>query len=249
GEAAGGGSLLPAAVAGCVAAAGADLNPLRQRALLRAAAYGRPFCPPSFPKQLMYGVACRLRVLAAVRDPRVGLPLTMAQLEVLGLPVLVARLISYRQWLLAYRIAGVLRNIPGGGTAGPGAGGAGGAAGLGLPATPGSTTPTTTTTTTSASAPPLLGQEAVLLQWACAKISSASIAGGGAAAAAPRLDDGSLKDAIVSRLKGCPGVRFAPLAAHALSVGRRRLALRLLEEERSAAAQVPLLLGLALGGG
>ncbi|GIL65102.1 hypothetical protein Vafri_18928 [Volvox africanus] len=105
---------LSAAVATCIQAAGHDLNPVRQRALMRAAAYGRPFCPPDFPRQLMYGVACRLRILNAARDPRVGLPLTMTQLEALSLPVLVARLISYRQWLLAYRVAEVLKNIPGG---------------------------------------------------------------------------------------------------------------------------------------
>lgn len=74
-----------------ITAASHDLSPLRQRSLMRAAAYGRPFCPPEFPRQLMYGTACRLRVLNAVRDARVGLPLTMSQLEALSLPVLVAR--------------------------------------------------------------------------------------------------------------------------------------------------------------
>ncbi|GIL84671.1 hypothetical protein Vretifemale_13276, partial [Volvox reticuliferus] len=118
-------SSLPAAVSTCIQAAGHDLNPVRQRALLRAAAYGRPFCPPDFPRQLMYGVACRLRILNAVRDPRVGLPLTMTQLEALSLPVLVARLISYRQWLLAYRIAEVLKNVPGGLAVAGGGGGGG----------------------------------------------------------------------------------------------------------------------------
>lgn len=39
----------------------------------------------------MYGTACRLRVLNAVRDPQVGLPLTATQLEALSLPVVVAR--------------------------------------------------------------------------------------------------------------------------------------------------------------
>ena len=87
----GGRDELPAAVRTCVEAAGHDLSPPRQRALMRAAAYGRPFCLPSFPRQLMYGTACRLRILNAVRDAGVGLPLTMVQLEALSLPVVVAR--------------------------------------------------------------------------------------------------------------------------------------------------------------
>ncbi|KAG2491741.1 hypothetical protein HYH03_009904 [Edaphochlamys debaryana] len=228
----GGPACLAAAVAACATAAGHDLAPPRQRALMRAAAFGRPFCGPSFPRQLMYGTACRLRILNALRDPRVGLPLTAAQLEALSLPVLVARLIAYRQWLLAYRIAGALRHVPGG--AGPpgGAAAASAASGPAGPGGPGAAGP---------GGPGTVGPEAVLLQWACAKISAASA--GGAA-----VDDERLKDSIVAKLKGCPGVRYAPLAAHALSVGRKRLALRLLEEERSAALQVPLLLKLATGG-
>ncbi|GIL65103.1 hypothetical protein Vafri_18928 [Volvox africanus] len=226
---------LSAAVATCIQAAGHDLNPVRQRALMRAAAYGRPFCPPDFPRQLMYGVACRLRILNAARDPRVGLPLTMTQLEALSLPVLVARLISYRQWLLAYRVAEVLKNIPGGlaVAVGGGGGSGGGAATAAASAASGGGD--------GAATGPPMGQEQVLVQWACAKISAASAASGSP------VDDEQLKDAIVAKLKCCPSVRYAPLAAHALAVGRRRLALRLLEEERSAAQQVPLLLSLAVG--
>ncbi|KAG2424052.1 hypothetical protein HYH02_015233 [Chlamydomonas schloesseri] len=214
----GGSTALAAAVATAITAAGHDLSPLRQRSLMRAAAYGRPFCPPDFPRQLMYGTACRLRVLNAVRDARVGLPLTMSQLEALSLPVLVARLMSYRQWLLAYRIAGALRNIPGAQQ---------------QPLRPGAHSTANPTA-------PAMGQDQVLMQWACAKISAASSGGS-------QVDDAQLKDSIVAKLKGCPSVRYAPLAAHALVVGRRRLALRLLDEERSPAQQVPLLLSLALG--
>lgn len=46
------------------------------------------------------------------------------------------------------------------------------------------------------------------------------------------------------KLRGCPGMRFAPLAAHAQAVGRRRLALMLLEEESSCALQVGGCLGI-----
>jgi hypothetical protein len=58
---------------------------------MRAAAFGRPFLPPSFPPLLMREAARKLRVLNAARDPAVGVPLTMPQLDALTLPVLVSR--------------------------------------------------------------------------------------------------------------------------------------------------------------
>ncbi|GBF95901.1 hypothetical protein Rsub_08492 [Raphidocelis subcapitata] len=96
------------AVRACIEAAGLDLSPPRQRALLRAAAFGRPFAGPNFPPLALRGAARVLRVLNAVRDPAVGVPLTAAQLEALTLPVLVSRLVSLRHHLLAYRIAEML---------------------------------------------------------------------------------------------------------------------------------------------
>eukprot|EP00198_Chlamydomonas_reinhardtii_P010037 XP_001699374.1 VPS16-like protein [Chlamydomonas reinhardtii] len=172
----GGPTALAAAVATTITAASHDLSPLRQRSLMRAAAYGRPFCPPEFPRQLMYGTACRLRVLNAVRDARVGLPLTMSQLEALSLPVLVARLMSYRQWLLAYRIAGVLRNIPGAQQP-PLRQGTGANTALGP-------------------RPPPMGQDQVLMQWACAKISAAS-------GSSSQVDDAHLKDNTLAEATSC----------------------------------------------
>lgn len=58
---------------------------------MRAAVYGRAFCPPSFPAATLHGVVLRLRLLNALRDTRVGMPLTYMQLEALSLPVVVAR--------------------------------------------------------------------------------------------------------------------------------------------------------------
>lgn len=80
------------------------------------------------------------------------------------------RLIAYRQWLLAYRIAGVLKNIPG--AAPPtNAAASGGAAGTAL--------------APAAVAASVISQDAVLVQWACAKIS--------ASVAAAAMDDAQLK--------------------------------------------------------
>lgn len=62
----------------------------RQRALLRAAVFGRAFARRVDPG-LLHGLAVRLRVLNALRQPDVGMPLTMPQLEALSMPVVVNR--------------------------------------------------------------------------------------------------------------------------------------------------------------
>ena len=80
--------------------AGLDLNPERQKALLRSACFGAAFCPhpavtddatptPSSPS--LHAMCCKLRVLNALREARPGMPLTLAQLEALTLPGVVAR--------------------------------------------------------------------------------------------------------------------------------------------------------------
>lgn len=81
-------------------------------------------------------------------------------------------------------------------------------------------------------------QERVLLQWAAAKISAPS---------SSSLSDSELKEQIATKLRECPGCHYAPLAGHAQAIGRRTLALKLLEEETSCSLQVPLLLSLSVG--
>lgn len=85
------------------------------------------------------------------------------------------RLMSYRQWLLAYRIAGVLRNIPGAQQP-PLRQGTGANTALGP-------------------RPPPMGQDQVLMQWACAKISAAS-------GSSSQVDDAHLKVSTRARSKG-----------------------------------------------
>lgn len=181
---------LDEAVVACATAAGLDLSVLRQRALLRAAVFGRAFAS-HVPRDLLRSVAVKLRLLNALREPDVGLPLTMPQLDALSLPVVVSRLVLARRHLMAYRVAEAL----------------GGA-----------------------------GKEEVLLHWAAAKIS-----------ASPSVADGALKEALSAKISLMDRPKYAPLAAHAQSVGRRSLAIKLLEEEPSAAQQVPLLISLAKG--
>lgn len=63
---------------------------VRQRALLHAAVFGRAFAA-DVPRDLLRSVALKLRLLNALREPDVGMPLTMPQLEALSLPVVVSR--------------------------------------------------------------------------------------------------------------------------------------------------------------
>eukprot|EP00775_Hariotina_reticulata_P009376 gene9376-9539_t len=179
---------LQAAVEACATAAGLELSVPRQRALLRAAVFGRAFAL-DVPADLLHQLAIKMRILNALREPDVGLPLSMPQLEALSLPVVISRLVLYRQYLLAYRIAELL----------------GGA-----------------------------GRDEVLLHWAAAKIS-----------ANPNMPDGALREAIAAKMSKLDRPKYAALAAHAQSIGRRSLAIKLLEEEPSAAQQVPLLISLA----
>jgi hypothetical protein len=72
--------------------AAADMNIARQKALLRAAAFGHAFCPAtSIPPYLTHDTAHKLRLLNVLRSPEIGLPLTAAQLGVLGLPAVIGR--------------------------------------------------------------------------------------------------------------------------------------------------------------
>lgn len=75
--------------------AGLDLSVVRQRALLRAAVFGRAFAA-DVPRDLLRSTALKLRLLNALREPDVGLPLTMPQLEALSLPVVVSRWVGGR---------------------------------------------------------------------------------------------------------------------------------------------------------
>ncbi|KAF8057673.1 VCL1 [Scenedesmus sp. PABB004] len=227
------GPALPQAVEACAAGAGLELVVPRQRALLRAAVFGRAFAP-SVPPGLLRETALKLRVLNALREPKVGLPLTMPQLEALTLPVVVGRLVALRQHLLAYRIAEAL------GT--------------------GQQEVLLAWACAKISASPTL-QDGPLKEAVAAKMGRlprpryaplAAHAQARRAAAAARCAPGRARLRGRSRLR--PRARAAAVAtttasaAAAQALGRRSLAIKLLEEEPSPAAQVPLLLSLARTG-
>ncbi|KAK9786074.1 hypothetical protein WJX73_008313 [Symbiochloris irregularis] len=97
---------LPEAVMNCIAAAGADMDPARQAALLKAAVYGRAFCgAEAVGKLALRDAAMSLRVLNALRSPEVGVPLTNRQLEALTVEGAVQRLVAMHHHFLALKMA------------------------------------------------------------------------------------------------------------------------------------------------
>ncbi|KAJ0053471.1 hypothetical protein Pint_01395 [Pistacia integerrima] len=97
-------SSLPEAVEACIDAAGHEFDTSRQRTLLRAASYGQAFCS-NFQRDHIQEMCKILRVLNAVRDPEIGIPLSIQQYKLLTAPVLIGRLINAHRHLLALRIS------------------------------------------------------------------------------------------------------------------------------------------------
>ncbi|XP_044503267.1 protein VACUOLELESS1 isoform X1 [Mangifera indica] len=97
-------SSLPEAVEACIDAAGHEFDTSRQRTLLRAASYGQAFCS-NFQRDHIQEMCKILRVLNAVRDPEIGIPLSIQQYKLLTASVLIGRLINAHHHLLALRIS------------------------------------------------------------------------------------------------------------------------------------------------
>ena len=77
-----------------------ELRPASQKRLLRAAAFGKVYVPKDVDKHLLPATCARLRVLNAIREPRVGVPATWDQLEALGMPALLRQLLARHEHLL-----------------------------------------------------------------------------------------------------------------------------------------------------
>uniref|UniRef100_A0A3B5MQQ9 Vacuolar protein sorting-associated protein 16 homolog n=1 Tax=Xiphophorus couchianus TaxID=32473 RepID=A0A3B5MQQ9_9TELE len=89
-------NVLGDAVRQCVEAAAHEYDPDTQKALMRAASFGKCFLTEFSPDQFV--TTCReLRVLNAVRESSVGMPLTHTQFKQMTLQVLIDRLV-YRQF-------------------------------------------------------------------------------------------------------------------------------------------------------
>ncbi|KQK84786.1 hypothetical protein AAES_45387 [Amazona aestiva] len=83
--------LLPEAVSQCIEAAGHEHEPDTQKALLRAASFGKCFLD-KFPPESFVRMCQDLRVLNAIRDYQIGIPLTFTQ---------------YPAWAGAHRLGGL----------------------------------------------------------------------------------------------------------------------------------------------
>uniref|UniRef100_UPI00358E0183 vacuolar protein sorting-associated protein 16 homolog isoform X2 n=1 Tax=Myxine glutinosa TaxID=7769 RepID=UPI00358E0183 len=95
------------AVEQCITTAAYEYEPTTQKALLRAASFGKCFLQAYRPENFVE--MCRtLRLLNALRDYTVGLPLSYTQLQQLTVTVLVDRLVQRRMFPLAIRVCELL---------------------------------------------------------------------------------------------------------------------------------------------
>jgi hypothetical protein len=102
---------LPTAVRNCLSAALHEFNPQLQRSLLKAASYGKSFCEEFNHEEFIK--ACKIiRIMNAVWNPDIGIPITFEQYERLTADMLIERLFNRYQHLLAYRICNYLQIKP-----------------------------------------------------------------------------------------------------------------------------------------
>lgn len=101
-------NLLGEAVRQCVEAAGHEHEPETQKSLLRAASFGKCFLS-NFPPEPFVNMCRDLRVLNAVRDYTVGIPLTQAQFKQITVQVLIDRLVYRKLYPLAIEICRYLK--------------------------------------------------------------------------------------------------------------------------------------------
>lgn len=96
------------AVQQCIEAAGHEHQPDMQKSLLRAASFGKCFLD-RFPPDSFVHMCQDLRVLNAIRDYHIGIPLTYTQYKQLTIQVLLDRLVLRRLYPLAIQICEYLR--------------------------------------------------------------------------------------------------------------------------------------------
>ncbi|XP_017785891.1 PREDICTED: vacuolar protein sorting-associated protein 16 homolog [Nicrophorus vespilloides] len=96
------------AVEQCIEAAGYEFDTEVQKMLIRAAQFGKCFVSSIDSDE--YVEMCRLlRVLNAVRDPRIGIPMTKTEYDCLSRGKLLDRLVTRGQYFLAIQIAKYLK--------------------------------------------------------------------------------------------------------------------------------------------
>ncbi|KAJ6237379.1 vacuolar protein sorting vps16 [Anaeramoeba flamelloides] len=97
------GNELGNAIEDCILAAGNESDPMDQQKLLKAASLGKAYDHQyEYPK---FAEMCRdLRILNAVRDFEVGIPITYNQFMRFGIEPLILRLVNYLHHFLAFKI-------------------------------------------------------------------------------------------------------------------------------------------------
>ncbi|PRP78635.1 hypothetical protein PROFUN_13509 [Planoprotostelium fungivorum] len=93
------------AVEECLRAAANETSPYLQEPLLTASAYGKTFLDSTFDSTKFTDMCKTIRILNAINDNSVGMPITFVQYEQLGLPNIINRLVERHQHLLALRIS------------------------------------------------------------------------------------------------------------------------------------------------
>jgi vacuolar protein sorting-associated protein 16 len=95
---------LPEAVDTCIRAAGHEFNIHLQKELLKAASFGKSVLD-LYSSDEFVEMSEKLRVLNAVRDFRIGLPMSYEQYSRLGPEWLISRLVNRHEYLLAIKIS------------------------------------------------------------------------------------------------------------------------------------------------
>uniref|UniRef100_A0A4W3IMZ5 Vacuolar protein sorting-associated protein 16 homolog n=1 Tax=Callorhinchus milii TaxID=7868 RepID=A0A4W3IMZ5_CALMI len=96
-------NLLFEAVQQCIEAAGHEYEPEMQKTLLRAASFGKCFIS-NFPPDMFVRMSRDLRVLNAIRDSTIGIPLSYPQYQQITMEVLIDRLVLRRLYPLSIKI-------------------------------------------------------------------------------------------------------------------------------------------------
>ncbi|KAH9267559.1 hypothetical protein BASA84_000611 [Batrachochytrium salamandrivorans] len=173
------------AVISCIDSACNEFDIHLQKALLRAASFGKAFLD-SFSADRFVDACQTIRVLNAIHESRIGIPLTFKQYQHISPEGLIDRLISRREHILARRICEYLK----------------------------------------------MPIDRVLIDWARVKVKQSTD------------DEETVCRLIVEKLGSRPGISFGDVAKAAYTVGRIRLATKLLDFEPSPSDQVPLLLSM-----
>ena len=100
---------LKQAVEDCLASASIVIDPKYQKILMSAAQFGKAFCKVPVKSANFSQICKNLRVLNALRQHRIGIPLTMIQYETLSAGVVIDRCLQRRLFPLAAKLCDFLQ--------------------------------------------------------------------------------------------------------------------------------------------